>query len=112
MVQVDVVVHNSHGAVTGLTKDDFELFDKGKPQAISVFSVSGARNSAGPRLELAPGEVSNRPYATGGEAPGATVVLMDLLNSRLQDQVPARTQLQKFIDSEPDADRVALLALR
>lgn len=112
MVQVDVVVRDSHGPVTGLTKDDFQLFDKGKPQAISVFSVIGPRGNSGPRHDPASGEVSNRPYASAEEASGATVVLIDFLNSPWQDQSFARGQLKKFIDSTPDSDRVALLALR
>jgi VWFA-related protein len=42
LVMVPVVVRDREGrAVSGLTKDDFRLFDKGKPQEISRFSVEG-----------------------------------------------------------------------
>ena len=30
LVQVNVIVRDGHGPVTGLTKDAFKLFDKGK----------------------------------------------------------------------------------
>jgi VWFA-related protein len=111
LVQVSVVVRDANGPVTGLTKDDFALFDKGKPRQISVFAVNGGQNAARPRA-LAPGEVSNRADTTSAEASSATVVLLDLLNSRWQDQVFAREQLARFIDSIGDSDRMALLALK
>jgi VWFA-related protein len=39
-VVVRVVVHDAHGQpIDGLTQKDFQLFDDGKPQAISQFSV-------------------------------------------------------------------------
>jgi VWFA-related protein len=116
LVQVSVVVRDTHGPVTGLTKDDFALFDKGKPQQISVFAVNGGQNAARPRT-LAPGEVSNRTDTPGAEASSATVLLLDLLNSRWQDQLFAREQLARFIDSMGDSNRgdsgrMALLALK
>lgn len=43
LVLVRVVVRNGQGrAIGGLRKEDFELFDNGKPQAISKFTVEGA----------------------------------------------------------------------
>src|SRR5579863_5432996 len=39
MVDVNVVVRDSHGqAISGLTKEDFAIFDQGKKQKISMFS--------------------------------------------------------------------------
>jgi len=40
--QVNVVVRNGKGAVADLTQQDFEIFDKGKPQKIA-FSTSQTR---------------------------------------------------------------------
>jgi VWFA-related protein len=109
LVQVDVVVRDSRGPVTGLTKDDFELFDKGKPQEISLFAAASARNPV-QRPVLAAGEVSNRAAAqASGEASATTVVLLDLLNSKIADQSFARGQMTKFVGSMGDADRMALL---
>ena len=43
IVDLNVVVRDSHGQpVPGLQKDDFEVFDQGKRQAISLFSVETA----------------------------------------------------------------------
>jgi VWFA-related protein len=44
LVQVDVVVRDKNGPVSGLTKQDFTLLDNGKPQEIAVFSVKGRFN--------------------------------------------------------------------
>jgi hypothetical protein len=39
-VLVPVIVRDANGnAVRGLTKDDFRLFDNGKPQSVTAFSV-------------------------------------------------------------------------
>ena len=46
LVQINVVVHDKTGPVASLTKDDFVLTDKGKPRAISVFSVESSAGSA------------------------------------------------------------------
>jgi VWFA-related protein len=47
LVMVPVVVHDHKGrAIGNLTKGDFQLFDKGKPQTISRFSVENAGEKA------------------------------------------------------------------
>ena len=46
VVIVPVVVRNKHGqAIGGLTKDDFRIFDRGKLQAITSFSVIKRSNT-------------------------------------------------------------------
>src|SRR5215469_6488156 len=39
LVQVNVIVRHSGKPVAELKKEDFQLFDNGKPQTVSVFSV-------------------------------------------------------------------------
>lgn len=39
LVQMDVTVRDKNGPVADLAKDDFVVFDRGKPQRISLFSV-------------------------------------------------------------------------
>jgi VWFA-related protein len=116
LVQVDVVVPDSHGPVTGLAKDDFSLFDKGKPQTISVFAVTSERDAVQQPV-LAPGAVTNRAVSTRSdgttsETSAATVVLLDLLNSKIADQSFARGQMTKFVNAMKDSDSMALMAQR
>jgi VWFA-related protein len=50
LVEVPTVVRDAKGnAISGLTKADFLLFDNGKPQTISTFSVLGGQGNAIPR---------------------------------------------------------------
>src|SRR5690348_14134745 len=45
LVQVDVVVRDGKGQFVGnLTKDDFQVFEDGKPQTIQTFSLVGRPN--------------------------------------------------------------------
>ncbi len=109
LVQVNVVVRDSHGPVTGLSKSDFTVFDKGKQRPIAVFvahypdpkerseSKSQKQSETPP-----PGVVTNR--TEGSERPvSATVLLIDALNTDFKDQQTARKQILKFIASMSDS---------
>src|SRR4030095_8418271 len=45
LVEVDVVVRAKDGPVTNLAKEDFTVFDNGKPQRVDVFAVSAVERS-------------------------------------------------------------------
>ena len=54
LVQVNVVVHDSHGKpVDDLKKEDFSITEQGKPQQIGFFSMASADKS-GRRTDTAP----------------------------------------------------------
>src|ERR1700727_846080 len=47
LVMIPVVVRDGHGKpVPGLKKEDFQLFDRGKPQVVSRFSMEKAGGQA------------------------------------------------------------------
>src|SRR5580658_4475076 len=48
LVQVGVIARDKNGAVADLTKDDFVVLDRGKPQKISVFSVESSQSTSQP----------------------------------------------------------------
>src|SRR4051812_39646284 len=52
MVQVNVIVRDKKGPVADLKKEDFTLFEQGKPRTIASFSV--ASSSATPPPQNAP----------------------------------------------------------
>ncbi len=139
LVEVDVVVRNKNGPVTGLTKDDFTVFDcreaerdsrdplglttscKGKRQPIQVFrAAAGVFRAAGGTTSpqpstatsaLPPGAVSNRANGSGEPVTSATVLLLDQLNTSFDHKEYERSQAVKFLQSLQQNDRVAVYSL-
>ncbi len=109
LVQLSVAAHDSKGrAVTDLKKEDFELFDNGKPQDIAVFTADTA--APGPRaapLNAFPDDVVE-PAATPH---GNAVVLLDYLNSGSIPAMRARVEIVRFLDNFDPAGKVALYVL-
>lgn len=112
LVQVDVVVRTDKAAVRGLTKDDFSIQDKGKPQNIAVFSTTD-KNVQNPTLTPLPANVaSNRMNNRGETSQNPSVILLDRLNTPDPiDQASARTKVLALLRSLKPADRVAFYSL-
>lgn len=119
-VLVDVIAVGKKGQlVTDLTKGDFVLEEDGKPQAISFFSLeragqppqgSGAA-AMPPPPGLPPDAYTNRPenIATAGPL---LILLLDGLNTSVQDQGYAREQMLKYLRTQlRPGRRVAVMAL-
>ncbi len=112
LVQVNVVVRDSHGPISGLTKKDFKVFDKGKEQQIALFSVSSPANISSAKTTLTPPGVFTNRFTPSGDAPlNATVLLIDALNTEVPDQQAARRQLLKFLSTLEPTRRVAIYIL-
>ena len=111
LVQVNVVVHDRKGEpVAGLTKDDFVLFDKGKEQNIGFFLMDSKRAQPNPIPKLPANIYSNRASRQADTPSSVTVILLDGVNTRFQDQAVAKAQLLKFLRQIQPEDRVALYA--
>ncbi len=110
LVEVEVVVRDKHGPVTGLTRDAFTLLDQGIPQRIGVFRA-GQANTKQPLVPLASGAVSNRVDSLGESLGNATVLLFDQLNTRFDYKAYERKEILKLIRSLGPRDRVAIYAL-
>ena len=116
LIEVPVVVRDKKGGAVGtLRQEDFQLFDKGKLQVISRFSVEksgGGRAIASvptPEAEGVPGDKYK------GDAPPVIApdhfvgLLFDDIHINFADLVAARVAAQKFIASNlKSADRVAI----
>jgi VWFA-related protein len=94
------VVRDNIGSVSGLTQNDFKLFDQGKQQRIAAFSVKSREPEVRAVNELQ-AEATNRAAGTG-----TTVILFDMLNTADQEagkpsapQAYARVQLVKYLRS-------------
>jgi VWFA-related protein len=112
LVEVDVVVRNKNGPVADLTKDDFTVFDQGKPQKISSFTVvSSLKAHQQPTVPLRPGEVSNRVNSQGQEPTGTTAILLDALNTSPPDQAVGRQEVMKYLSKAPKGEQLGLFAV-
>ncbi len=71
LVQIGVIVRDHNGAVGDLTKQDFAVFDRGKPQTISVFTTESAASTAQPLppQPLPPNTFSDLPQVNGSHCP-------------------------------------------
>ena len=115
LVEVEVVVHAKGKPVDDLKAEDFTIQDQGKPQRVAAFAIRRATDQRQVR-PLAAGEKSNRVNSLGEEPVGATVILLDTLNSDPEDMVEMRRQLLIYLDkvlSDPAGmhDRLALYSL-
>ena len=98
-VDVDVVVTDEQGNfVTGLTRDDFEVFEDGKPQKIDTFSIVEipVEKPAGVRLEgrtVAADTQTNRKPFDGR----VYVIVLDDLDVSAMRSTPVKDAARKFV---------------
>jgi VWFA-related protein len=118
LVEVSVVVHDKTGTpIAGLTREDFTLLEDGQPQPIAIFSaesaiagqadVPAAVHAGAP---AAPPAFSNH-LDTAAAHGSVTAILFDRVNTRIEDQHPARDQIVSFLKHLQPGDRVAIYSL-
>ncbi len=112
LVEVDVVVHTDKGPVKGLTKEDFTIQDKGKPQNIAVFAMTERGSTAGNTPPLPPGVASNRLNARGEATNTATVILFDRLNMLESTSSSSSTKQSSSTSSGPGLSGASASARR
>ena len=119
LVQLNVVVLDNHKRpVSDLSQADFEVFDNGREQKLSHFSMSSTP-AAGARAAPEPLVITNRP-GQPDETPGTvTIVLLDelidqtaLVSYYLAALQSVRLQVLKFLNTLRPGQQVALYALR
>jgi len=108
LVDVRVVARDANGQpVPGLQQSDFQLFDNGKPQTISAFTVE----TRAPRASAVAPTAADSPAPAPAKVPPPRYVALffDDMNMPLGDLVPARKAAQGFIrGSLEPGDRVAI----
>jgi VWFA-related protein len=103
IVVLDVVVSDRKGrpVTRELGRDDFTVFEDGKPQVIRSFEPPSAHRMpvAGPGAAPVVVE-SAADLKKIGEAP-VTILVIDELNSKFEDSSYSRQMLVKFLQSQP-----------
>ena len=119
LVMVPVIVRDSKGKAVGtLQKEDFQLFDKGKPQVIAKFSVEKAGEALIP-AEVAEDAALEKATGEGNAAPAKAppviaqrfvVYLFDDVHTGMPDLIQARdAAIRHLTESLDPATRAALL---
>jgi len=119
LIEVPVVVRDKNGKAVGtLRQEDFQLFDKGKPQVISRFSVEksgGGKVIASVMASEAERAAEEKDKGDKGGSPPVIApdhfvgLLFDDVHAKFADLVYARKAAQQFVASSlKPADRAAI----
>jgi VWFA-related protein len=114
LVQISVIVQNHKGEpVTDLKKEDFQVKDNGKPENISVFNVSSSSMTALPQpaQKLPPNIFTNSLEQRPGTPANITIILLDSLNTKWEDQAQSRMQVIKYLQTIHPEDRIGIYTL-
>ena len=127
LVQINVVVHDKNGPVANLTKNDFTVSDRGKPQIISIFSVESVAAAANEATVAPQNTFSNKQRGTSSVPNAVTIVLLDRVNTFnssagepyeysaawIEDHAlgSAKQQLLKFVKNLDPKESVAIYSL-
>ncbi len=103
--KLNVVALDGHGQpVTDLTRDDFRVYDGGKPQPITWFRFTGGKSGL---ATLAPREHYNR----SSTPDDIVVILFDMLNDPLLADVPISSEIIDALKNHESGERIYLYLL-
>jgi VWFA-related protein len=111
LVEVRVVVHDSHGQpVKGLKKEDFNLFDRGRKQSVAQFEEEADDGTSILPPTVANGQTPDPILAASAER--FIAFYFDNLNSTEADLIQARDAADRFIASgvQPN-ERIAIFTV-
>jgi len=114
-VLVDVIVTDRNGnPVKGLKQEDFKILEDGKPQPVSYFEEHTQEDLArrSQKLEfpaLPPNVFSN--YSPLPTPPAVNVLLLDALNTPMDDQMWLRRSAQHYLKTLKPGTRLAIFVM-
>src|ERR1700694_4189990 len=110
LVLVDVVVTHNGQPVRGLKQQAFHISEGGREQVIKVFEEHTSTEAAQiQKPPLPPSTYSNFPDST--IAASANVLLLDALNTPMENQLYVRRQLIAYLKKIPPGTRIAIFTL-
>jgi len=112
LVQVHVVVRDQKGnPIPNLQREDFQVFDQGKPQTIAAFAIE-TRESRKAKAEAAArtqADASDGGSTSKAVLPDRFVAMeFDDIHLTMEDAVYSRKSAEQFIDSLVPTDRVGI----
>jgi VWFA-related protein len=116
LVPVRVVVRDAQGrAITGLKREDFQLFEDGKPQTISTFTVETSTptkraSDETAKMDLPPADLAKEePFVVPKRF---IALLFDDVHTELQDLLPTKAAANRYLAklNEP-SDRLAVFTI-
>jgi VWFA-related protein len=114
LVQVHVIVRDAAGKpVENLRKEDFQLYDSGKLQAITTFGVETAKSRKERAEAAAKTQTSEGETAAGGSVslPERFVALtFDDIHLKMADAVTVRVAAGRFVDAMSPGDRIGIFS--
>jgi VWFA-related protein len=105
LVQVPVVVRDAQGRVVGnLKKEDFQLFDKGKLQLITKFSIEKTDKTEAPPGKADGANADAKPTPASPVLPDRYIAYaVDDVHLKSSDLMQARRALNRHLDEALDA---------
>lgn len=103
LVQIDVIVTDpNRKIVRGLTREDFELSDNGKPQSIThfVFEDTGAKGAAGGAEANPTGVTATSRTVAPGELKRTIAFVVDTLHMKHENVYATRKMLEDFVEHQ------------
>ena len=110
LVTMSVVVRDKHGnPVRGLSKDDFEVIDGGRPQSVRV--LQEIDNQAAHFIAKLPPDTYSNASNQLGAPPSVTAIVFDTLLTHWDAQKYALTQVRALLRGIQPQDRVGLYVI-
>ena len=110
-VPVTVVVRDAKGKAVGdVRKEDFELFDNGKPQNVATFAIEKASGAAAKENAGVPGAPFEAADVTAVPQRSVAYVFDDI-NSAFEDIAATREAASRHLAGLPPGDRAAIFAI-
>jgi len=108
LIEFTVVALDGKGnPVTDLKKEEIEVADQGRRREVAFFRFEGASETR-EVAPLAPGEFTNRAEYTTGPPRNITAIVIDTLNTRLEDQIQLRSQVLECLREIPPDARIGI----
>jgi VWFA-related protein len=112
-VLLDVIVTDHSGKpVTGLKQDAFTVTEQSKPQAISFFEehTAAAQPAEPQEIPKFPPDVFSN-FSPFPQPPAVNVLLLDSLNTRIENQAFVHQQALKFLKNSRPGSRMAIFTM-